>query len=261
MACDTPGIAVLRFARPPVNLVDLQLAQEIAAAVADVGQQPEVAAVVVHGDARIFCAGDETAELAGWTAEQAGAAAADFQHAVAALARLPQPTVAAISGYCLGTGLALALGADRRIIGDNVKLGLPQIGSGLIPLAGLARLRALVGPQAAQDLVFTGRFVDHQEALAMGLVDAVVAPDAVFSAAMAWAQQFVGGPTRALAAAKRALADPDPDDCARNAWGALFDTEDVRVGMYSWLAHGPGSAEFAPPVPTAPARRLYAERP
>lgn len=238
---DIPGVAVLRFARPPVNLVDLQLAQEISAAVDHIARRPEVAAVVVHGDARIFSAGEETAELARWTAEQAQGAAADFQDALGALARLPQPTVAAISGYCLGAGLALALGADRRVIGDNVKLGLPQVGSGTIPLAGLARLRALVGPTAAKDLVFSGRFVDHEQALAMGLVDHVVAPDEVLSAALTWAQQFVGGPARALAAAKRVFEHTDTDTCARTEWAALFETEDLRVGTYSWLANGAGS--------------------
>jgi enoyl-CoA hydratase len=240
-----PGIAVLRFARPPMNLIDLQTALELAAAAERIGQDAEVAAVVVYGDARVFSAGDELAELARLSPEQAQAMAADFQAALGCLARLPQPTVAAISGYALGAGLELALGADRRVIGDNVKLGLPQIRAGLIPLAGIRRLGLLVGPAQAKDLVYTGRFVDPAEAKAIGLVDQVVAPDDVFTAALAWARQFTGGPARALAAAKRVFeAGPHGADRARTEWAELFGTADRSIGTRSYSAAGPGSAEF-----------------
>ncbi|MCM6776490.1 enoyl-CoA hydratase-related protein [Nocardia sp. CDC159] len=239
------GIAVLRFARPPMNLIDLQVARELAAAAERIAADDEIAAVVVYGDERVFSAGDEVAELDRLTAEQARAMADDFQAALGCLARLPQPTVAAISGYALGAGLELALGADRRIVGDNVKLGLPQIGLGLIPLAGIRRLSLLIGPGAAKDLVYTGRFVDPTEAAALGLVDEVVAPDEVYAAALRWARRFVGGPARALAAAKRVFeAGPHGQDRARTEWAELFATEDRGIGTRSHLADGPGSAQF-----------------
>ncbi|QIS21844.1 enoyl-CoA hydratase-related protein [Nocardia terpenica] len=240
-----PGIAVLRFARPPMNLIDLDAALELAAAAERIGADPQVRAVVVYGDERVFSAGDEVAELARLSAEQARAMAADLQGALGCLARLPQPTVAAISGYCLGAGLELALGADRRIIGDNVKLGLPQIHTGLIPLAGIRRLSLLIGPARAKDLVYTGRFVDPAEAAALGLVDEVVAPDDVYTAALAWARRFAAGPARALAAAKRVFeAGTHGHDRARSEWAELFETEDRSVGTRSYLASGPGAAEF-----------------
>ncbi|MEG8180349.1 enoyl-CoA hydratase [Nocardia terpenica] len=240
-----PAIAVLRFARPPMNLIDLDAALELAAAAERIGADPRVRAVVVYGDERVFSAGDEVAELARLSAEQARAMAADLQGALGCLARLPQPTVAAISGYCLGAGLELALGADRRIIGDNVKLGLPQIHTGLIPLAGIRRLSLLIGPARAKDLVYTGRFVDATEAAALGLVDEVVAPDDVYTAALAWARRFATGPARALAAAKRVFeAGTHGHDRARGEWAELFETEDRSVGTRSYLAAGPGAAEF-----------------
>lgn len=240
-----PGIAVLRFARPPMNLIDLDAALELAAAAERIGADPQVRAVVVYGDERVFSAGDEVAELARLSTEQARAMAADLQGALGCLARLPQPTVAAISGYCLGAGLELALGADRRIIGDNVKLGLPQIHTGLIPLAGIRRLSLLIGPARAKDLVYTGRFVDPTEAAALGLVDEVVAPDDVYTAALAWARRFTTGPARALAAAKRVFeAGTHGHDRARGEWAELFETEDRSVGTRSYLAAGPGAAEF-----------------
>jgi enoyl-CoA hydratase len=245
-----PGIAVLRFARPPLNLIDLQSALELAAAAERIGGDSEVSAVIVYGDERIFAAGDEPAELAAWSPEQARAIAADLQAALGCLARLPQPTVAAISGYALGAGLELALGADRRIVGDNAKLGLPQIQAGLIPLAGIHRLSLLIGPARAKDLVYSGRFVGPDEASALGLVDQVVAPDEVFVAALRWARQFIAGPVRALAAAKRVLEagsfGPDEDGLqrARSEWSELFTTADRGIGTRSCSAFGPGSAEF-----------------
>ncbi|MET7767774.1 enoyl-CoA hydratase-related protein [Nocardia sp. NPDC005366] len=239
------GVAVLRIARPPMNLLTVQVVREIAAAASAVASNDAIAALVVYGDERVFCAGDDLAELAAMSSGQARAMAADLQDALGCLARVPQPTVAAISGYALGSGLELALGADRRIIGDNVKLGFPQIKAGLIPLSGIRRLALLIGPGAAKDLVFTGRFVEHEEAAALGLVDEVVAPDDVFAAATRWARRFVDGPSRALAAAKAVFeAGPHGLDRARTEWADLFDTEDRRIGTESYSADGPGSAAF-----------------
>ncbi|MEU6558733.1 enoyl-CoA hydratase-related protein [Nocardia nova] len=239
------GIAVLRFARPPLNLIDLQLASELAAAAEEIAAAEDVRAVIVYGDERIFAAGDDQAELAGWTPGQARAVAADLQDALDCLARIPQPTVAAITGYAVGAGLELALGADRRIIGDNVKLALPQIRAGLVPVAGIRRLALLIGPGPARDLVYTGRFVEAEEAAALGLVDEVVAPDDVRTAALRWARQFTGGPARALAAAKRIFeAGPHGRDRARDEWSELFATEDRSIGTRSYSVAGPGAAEF-----------------
>ncbi|QIS05382.1 enoyl-CoA hydratase [Nocardia brasiliensis] len=238
-------VAVLRIDRPPLNLLNLQLARELAEAAETVAADPAVAAVLVYGDERVFCAGDDLAELAGLGADQARALAADLQGHLGCLARLPQPTVAAISGYGLGAGLELALGADRRIIGDNVKLGLPQIKAGLIPLAGIRRLALLIGPGPAKDLVYSGRFVEPAEALSLGLVDEVVAPDDVYAAGLRWARRFTEAPARALAAAKAVFeAGPHGLDRAQTEWSDLFRTEDRRIGTESYLANGPGSAAF-----------------
>ena len=97
------------------------------------------------------------------------------------MAELPKPTVAAITGYALGGGYELALCCDRRIAGDNAKLGQPEILLGIIPGAGgTQRLARLIGPSKAKDIVYTGRFVEAEEALAIGMVDEVVAPDDVY---------------------------------------------------------------------------------
>ena len=118
-----------------------------------------------------------------------------------ALAAIPKPTVAAITGYALGSGLALALAADWRVAGDNVKVGATEILAGFAP-DETNRLARAIGESKAKDLVFTGRFVDAKEALALGLIDEMVAPDAVYDSAVAWAKRLVEHPPQVLAAAK-----------------------------------------------------------
>jgi enoyl-CoA hydratase/carnithine racemase len=107
-----------------------------------------------------------------------------------------------------------------------------------------------VGPSKAKDLIFTGRFVKAEEALAIGLVDRVVAPEAVYDEAVAWAKQFSGAATLALRAAKETVdrgLEVDLDtglEIERQQFAALFATEDRAIGMRSFVESGPGKAEF-----------------
>lgn len=245
------GIGTIRLNRPPVNALDQQTRRELTAAAREAGAHPDVRAVIVYGGEKVFAAGDDVAELAALSVEQLRAMTADIQEALGAVAAIPQPTVAAISGYALGGGLEIALGADRRIIGDNVKLGLPEVLLGLIPVGGgTARLTRLIGPSKAKDLVYTGRFVEPDEAKEIGLVDEVVAPDEVYNSALAWARQFVNGPARALAAAKAAIDAGVTNGLAagltaeRELIAEVFDTEDRVIGVRSFLDNGPGQAQF-----------------
>jgi enoyl-CoA hydratase len=128
------------------------------------------------------------------------------REAVDAVAAIPKPTVAAITGYALGAGLTLALAADWRVSGDNVKFGATEIPAGLVPGGGaMTRLAHVTGPSRAKELVFSGRFFDAKEAMALGLIDEMVAPDDVYDGAAAWARRFLDGPPHALAAAKAAI--------------------------------------------------------
>ena len=113
---------------------------------------------------------------------------AALQDCFTSVARIPKPTIAAVTGYALGGGCELALCCDLRVAGDDAKLGQPEILLGIIPGAGgTQRLPRLVGPAKAKDLIFTGRFVGAEEALAIGLVDVVTAPTAVYEDALALA--------------------------------------------------------------------------
>jgi enoyl-CoA hydratase len=201
-----PGIATLLLSRPPTNAITRQMCREIVAAAAEVGARDDIAAVIVFGGHEIFSAGDDVSVLKTLNEEEAAGAAAAGRQAVDALGAIPKPTVAAITGYALGSGLTVALAADWRVAGDNIKVGATEILSGLPP-GETARLARTIGESKAKDLVFSGRFVDAKEALAMGLIDEMVAPDAVYDSAMAWAQRLLDHPPQVLAAAKASFGD------------------------------------------------------
>jgi enoyl-CoA hydratase len=203
---EQPGIATLLLSRPPTNALTRQVYREIVGATADLGRRDDISAVIVFGGHEIFSAGDDVPELRTLTTDEADAATRVCREAIDALAAIPKPTVAAITGYALGSGMTLALAADWRVAGDNVRFGATEILAGLVPAGGTSRLASAVGMSKAKDLVFSGRFVDAREALALGLIDEMVAPDAVYDAAVAWARRFGDYPPQVLAAAKATFA-------------------------------------------------------
>jgi enoyl-CoA hydratase/carnithine racemase len=246
------GIGTIRLDRPPMNALNAQVQGELHEAATEASARGDVRAVVIYGGEKVFAAGADIKEMV--TADYAAMVerAAPLQAAFDALARIPKPTVAAITGYALGGGCELALTADFRVCGDNAKLGQPEILLGIIPGAGgTQRLPRLIGPAKAKDLVYSGRFVGAEEALAIGLVDKVVAPDAVYSAAVEMVSRYVGGPALALRAAKAAIDGGLDGDLASGLrletqlFTGLFATEDRTIGMTSFVENGPGKAQFS----------------
>ena len=246
------SIATIRLERPPMNALNGQVQEEIAAAAAQVGADPAVAAVVLYGGEKVFAAGADIKEMADATYASMAADTRRLQASFTAVARIPKPVVAAVTGYALGGGLELALCADFRVAGEGARLGQPEILLGVIPGAGgTQRLPRLVGPARAKDIVFTGRFVAAAEALAIGLVDRVVPDAEVYQAARDLVARYAGGPALALRAAKQAIDDgleTDLDtglEIERLHFAGLFATEDQRTGMRSFIENGPGKATFA----------------
>lgn len=245
------GIGTIRLDRPPMNALSRQVQEEIRSAAHEASARDDVNAVVVHGGEKVFAAGADVKEMEAMAEADMAAAAHDLSSSFTAVAEIRKPTVAAVTGYALGGGLELALCCDRRVSGDNGKLGQPEILLGIIPGAGgTQRLARLVGPARAKDIIYTGRFVEAQEALHIGMVDEVVAPDDVYAAARRWAEQFVNGPMRALAGAKAAIDGGLDNDLGSglklesHIFTALFGTEDRKIGMRSFLDSGPGKARF-----------------
>ena len=205
---------VITLRRPPVNAFDRELLLHLGAAVAAIAADPDARCVVVEGSGDVFSAGADVEALQ--ELHHTGGIDAVVEHVAAmqrlfgAVAELPVPTVAAIRGAAAGGGLELALACDLRIAGEGARLGLPEIGLGLIPGAGgTQRASRLLGPGRAAQLVLEGRLITAMEAERMGLVQHVV-PDAdVGSAALALATRTAGRPRAALVAAKRCLAAAD----------------------------------------------------
>ena len=250
-SADHPGVGTILLSRPPMNALNRQVQAELAATAREATVRDDIKAVVVYGGPKVLAAGADIKEMNDLGYAEMVKVAGRLQADLGSIADIPKPTVAAITGYALGGGLEVALGADRRIAGDNVKLGLPEILLGIIPGGGgTQRLARLIGPSRAKDMIYTGRFVDAKEALAIGLVDEVVAPDDVYSAALAWAGQFAGAASVALAAAKAAVDQGLEADLAtglkieEQQFTTLFTTEDRAIGMSSFIENGPGKAEF-----------------
>ncbi len=247
----TGSVATLRLDRPPVNALNLAMQGEILAAARWMAGSERVRCVVIYGGPRMFAAGADIKEMAAMSYQDMAAASHLLQESFNAVANLPMPVVAAVTGFALGGGCELALCADLRVVGERAKLGQPEVLLGVIPgLGGSQRLPRLIGPSRAKDMILTGRYVGAEEARSFGLADRVVADDAVYDEALALAEQLAGGAPLALAAAKRAVNQGLEVDVAtgcqieRLEFAGLFATDDRRLGMESFLAEGPGKATF-----------------
>ena len=245
------GVGTIRLDRPKMNALNVQVQEEIRAAAIAAAEDDAVRAVVIYGGERVFAAGADIKEMADMSYADMAKRSGPLQSSLSAVAAIPKPTVAAITGYALGGGCELALCADYRIAADDAKLGQPEILLGIIPGAGgTQRLSRLVGPSKAKDLIYTGRFVDAAESLAIGLVDKVVPAASVYEEAVAWASQFSRGAAMALRAAKESIDSGLGVDLTtgleieRQQFAALFATEDRSIGMTSFVENGPGKAAF-----------------
>ncbi|WP_421118905.1 enoyl-CoA hydratase/isomerase family protein [Aquihabitans daechungensis] len=242
------GVAIVRLQNPKVNAISSEVLRQIRAAV-DALRANLPGAVVITGGDRLFAAGADISEFAG--PDEARAIGGLFLDAFNAVAALPRPTIASISGFALGGGCELALACDFRIASTKAKLGQPEILLGIIPGGGgTQRLARLVGPARAKDLIFSGRQVRADEAREIGLVDRVVEAEELDAAALAWAAELAAGPSHAIALAKAAI-DRGLDgtlaaglDLEQELFVEVFGTNDARTGIASFLEHGPGKATF-----------------
>ena len=245
------GVGTIRLDRPKVNALNAQMAREIADAVDAARADERVRAAIVYGGERVFAAGADIKEMADLDAVSMYRYIGEFQDVFTRLERLPVVTIAAINGYALGGGCEMTLACDFRVCAEDAKLGQPEIQLGVIPGAGgTQRLPRLVGVGRAKDIIFSGRMVDAEEALRIGLVDRVVPPAAVLEAATKLAERYARGPSVALAAAKAAIQGGVESDITngllieRQAFVALFASEDQKIGMSSFVEQGPGKADF-----------------
>ena len=242
------GVAVVRLDNPKVNALSTALLQQLEAAAWSLTDDPPGAVVVTGGD-RLFAAGADISEFGG--PDEARAVGGSFVRALDAVAGIPRCVIAAVSGFALGGGCELALACDLRIASEKAKFGQPEILLGIIPGGGgTQRLARLVGPSRAKDLILTGRQVGADEALRLGLVDEVVAPDQLHDRAFVLAAELAAGAVVAQGLAKQAVDSGLQGplraglDIEQELFAEVFTTEDARIGVASFLEHGPGRARF-----------------
>ncbi|WP_328780344.1 enoyl-CoA hydratase-related protein [Streptomyces canus] len=245
------GVGTIRLDRPPMNALDVATQDRLKELAEEATRREDVRAVILYGGEKVFAAGADIKEMQNMDHTAMVLRSRALQDSFTAVARIPKPVVAAVTGYALGGGCELALCADFRIAAENAKLGQPEILLGLIPGAGgTQRLARLVGPSKAKDLIFTGRMVKADEALTLGLVDRVVPAGEVYAEAHAWAARLAQGPAIALRAAKESIDTGLETDIEtglaveRNWFAGLFATEDRERGMKSFVEEGPGKAKF-----------------
>jgi enoyl-CoA hydratase/carnithine racemase len=235
-------VASIRLDRPPANALSEAVSLELWDAARDVEDDDGVRAVVVWGGERIFAAGADVKAMAEFGPREIESSVGALEGALRHLEAVPKPVVAAVNGYALGGGCELALACDFRYAAADARLGLPEIRLGIIPGAGgTQRLPKLVGLARARDLIFSGRHVGADEALEIGLIDAVTSPDRVYEEALARARAFADGPSLAYRAAKVALLaagdrrQEDGLEVEREMFRELFATQDQKEGMRAFL--------------------------
>ena len=242
------GVAVVRLDRPKVNALSTALLHQLQGIAEGLLDDPP-GAVVITGGERAFSAGAEIGEFGG--PEEARVVGAAFRAALAAVAAIPRFVIAAITGVALGGGCELALACDWRIAADNARLGQPEVLLGIIPGGGgTQRLPRLIGPARAKEIMVTGRQVGAEEALRIGLVDELVPAAEVNERALVKAAEVAAGAVVAQGLIKAAV-----DEGLENtlSWGVdreqvffvdVFETDDARIGVRSFLEQGAGKARF-----------------
>ncbi|MDQ3943991.1 MAG: enoyl-CoA hydratase-related protein [Actinomycetota bacterium] len=240
------GVELVTLQRPPMNALSAELLAELAEIAEGLGKDSDLKAVVVTGGDRVFAAGADIGQLQG-----PHGLLDSFRRAFDAVAAIPRPVIAAVAGYALGGGLELALACDLRVASETARLGVPEILLGLFPGAGgTQRLPRLIGPARAKDLLWSGRQVKPDEALAIGLVDKVVPAGAHLDAALEWAETFARGAVLAMGLSKRAVDGGLDTTLARGldleaeVFADAIASEDAAIGIQSFFEHGAGKAKF-----------------
>jgi enoyl-CoA hydratase/carnithine racemase len=244
------SVAIVTFERPPVNAIDGRTKDELIRVAQSLSNRRGLGAVVIHGGTH-FAAGDDIKEMAAASREFALRGNERISQAASALAAIPVPVVAAVTGYALGGGCELALAADFRVTADDATWGLPEIHLGLIPGGGgTQRLARLIGIAKAKKMIYLGDMINGVAAVAVGIADEAVPTDNVVNTAIALARELATRSPVAIRAAKRAIdggiaTDLDAGLQLEEAlFSAVFASADAAHGLQSFIDKGPRSTIF-----------------
>jgi enoyl-CoA hydratase len=233
------GVLRLTLNRPhALNALDRGLTAALEQALERVATMDAIRVLVVCGQGRAFCAGNDIKEMETVTGDEAQALASRQAALMDRFSRLPLVTLAAIDGHALGGGLMLAVAQDLRIASDRARFGLPEVTLGFNPAYGIARLLDVTGGAHGRDLLLTGRTIHASEALRLGLVNRVVAPPTLDASALKWAAEIAASPREGLAATKEIVAAIRSGGHGHeaNSYGAALKTSEAaraRIRAFS----------------------------
>jgi len=242
------AVATIRLNRPQKkNSLNGEMRGELKRLLRELARQRGIRALVLTGGDDIFCAGADIGEMTGpANAETAYQHAREFQLLFDQVESLPQPVIAAVSGYALGGGCELALAADFRIASESARFGLPEIKIGAFPGGGgTQRLTRLVGAARAKEMILTGEPIGAKEALAIGLVMKVAVKESYLSEANALAGKLAALPRLALQASKMLINRSQDVDLATGlelearTFGSIAHTKDLAEGTSAFLEKRP----------------------
>lgn len=236
-------VGFLTINRPDkLNALSREVLMDLRTGVAELLGRPDIRAIVLTGEGKAFVAGADIAAMTRMTPAEAREFATLGHEVFDALETMSCPVIAAVNGFALGGGCELALACDFIYASAKAKFGQPEVSLGVIPgFGGTQRLPRRVGPAVARELVFTGKMIGAEEALRIGLVNAVFDPEDLLTEATKTAQEIASKGPLAVAASKRVIRDgmdrplPDANALERNAFGTCFETSDQREGMAAFL--------------------------
>ena len=235
------GTAIIRLDRPQaMNALSARLIEELGHALDGFEADAKVGAIVVTGSEKAFAAGADVKEMAQLTAIEAYMK--NYAAALERVSRCRKPLIAAVSGYCLGGGIELAMMCDIVLAADTAKFGQPEITLGIMPgMGGTQRLPRAIGKTKAMDLILTGRMMDAAEAERAGLVARVVKAGDLMEEALAIARKIAGYSQPIAMMAKeavcRAFETPLSEGLLfeRRTFHAMFGTDDQKEGMAAFI--------------------------
>jgi enoyl-CoA hydratase len=238
------AVATVQLNRPQKkNALNSELRLEMEKTLKEIEGDTSLKVVIVTGGEEIFCAGADIGEIQeATTAETTIKHAKEFQLLFDQIESLPQPVIAAVSGYALGGGCELALACDFRIASEGAKFGLPEIKIGAFPGGGgTQRLPRLIGAAKAKEMIFTGDPTSAEEALALGLVMKVVPKDKLMEEAKGFAAKLASLPRLAMEASKKVINRGLEMDLSSglefeaHCFGNLATTHDLKEGILAFL--------------------------
>lgn len=237
------AVGVIELTRPPVNAISAQVVRDLDEALGE-ASDPGIRAVVITGRPH-FAAGADINRFKQAHEEGTGGRSLEADRLAALVRRMElmtKPIIAAVFGYALGGGLELAMGADFRYLAEDARVGQPEILLGIMPGAGgTQRLTRLVGFNRGREIIYSGRHVEAEEALAIGLADKVFPSEVLLESAVDYAATLAAGPSVALGMAKRAINEgwgrPIDQGLAveAEAFDATFVSDDAREGVLAFL--------------------------